>query len=76
MPSIVRALARQLKEKSVKTRVGVFGVLRKLMDVAPEAAAAHVAELVPGILTALAVCDRQSCLSSWLQHSHVLAGGL
>ncbi|KAG2500009.1 hypothetical protein HYH03_002291 [Edaphochlamys debaryana] len=54
VPSIVKASARQLRDKSAKTRVGVFGgVLRQLVAVAAPAVAGQVEALVPGVLAAL-----------------------
>ncbi len=59
VPAVVKAAAKQLGEKSVKTRVGVFGVLRELLGVLPDSLAQHVAALLPGVLHALQVCGTQ-----------------
>ncbi|KAI3438733.1 hypothetical protein D9Q98_001153 [Chlorella vulgaris] len=53
IPLVMRAVARQLKHKSAKTRVGVFRVLLELVGVAPDAVGEHVGELIPGIQAAL-----------------------
>lgn len=53
--TIVRASARQLRDKSPKTRVGVFGVLRQLVAVRPGDMAGQVDALAPGLLAALNV---------------------
>ncbi len=53
--TIVRASARQLRDKSAKTRVGVFGVLRQLVAVRPGDMAGQVDALAPGLLAALNV---------------------
>lgn len=49
IPAIVKALHKQLKEKSVKTRQGCFSVLTELVLVYPGALAEHMPALVPGI---------------------------
>ncbi|CAI7847651.1 unnamed protein product, partial [Closterium sp. NIES-53] len=53
MPRIVRSLNRQLKEKSLKTRVGVFSVLKELVHVLPSCLRELIALLIPGIQKAL-----------------------
>uniref|UniRef100_A0A8C4N8T2 Cullin-associated and neddylation-dissociated 1 n=1 Tax=Eptatretus burgeri TaxID=7764 RepID=A0A8C4N8T2_EPTBU len=53
VPSIVKALHKQLKEKSVKTRQGSFNLLTELVNVLPGALADHVPALVPGIVFSL-----------------------
>jgi len=49
VPSIVSALHRQLKEKSIKTRQGAFQLLTELILVIPGALSPHVPLLIPGI---------------------------
>ena len=49
VPRVVKAISRQLKEKSVKTRVAAFNCLRRLVSTLPRCLAEHVAALVPGI---------------------------
>ena len=49
VPSVVRALHRQMREKSIKTRQGCFALLTQLMVVLPGALTDHLAALVPGI---------------------------
>jgi len=53
VPRIVKAASRQLKEKSVKTRVAVFNCLRNLVSTLPGCLSDHAAILVPGIDKAL-----------------------
>lgn len=53
IPAVIRAVAKQLRSKSAKTKVGVFRVLLELVAVAPDAVGSHVAELLPGIQAAL-----------------------
>ena len=54
--AILKAAARQLKEKSVKTRSGIFLALRELVLVLPEACTADsIGLLLPAILQALKV---------------------
>ncbi|XP_035214585.1 cullin-associated NEDD8-dissociated protein 1-like [Stegodyphus dumicola] len=47
--NIIRALHRQLKEKSIKTRQGCFFVLTELVTVLPGALSEHMPALIPGI---------------------------
>jgi len=53
VPRVVKAISRQLKEKSVKTRVAAFNCLRQLVSTLPGCLAEHAATLVPGIDKAL-----------------------
>lgn len=53
IPSIVKALHRQLRDKSVKTRQGCFVLLTALVNVLPGALDEHVGSIVPGILYSL-----------------------
>jgi len=52
--NIVKALHRQMKEKSIKTRQGCFSLLTELILVLPGALASHMNLLVPGIQFSLA----------------------
>lgn len=54
--TMLRAAAKQLSDKSPKTRMGMFTVLRTLVGVLPGSVADHVGMLVPG----------GSSWSSWL----------
>ena len=58
VPQIVKALHRQMKERSVKTRQGCFQLLTELILVAPGVLAAHIPSLIPGIQFSLS--DKQS----------------
>ncbi|XP_068647216.1 cullin-associated NEDD8-dissociated protein 1 [Aristolochia californica] len=53
VPKIVRSLNRQLREKSIKTKVGAFSVLKELVVVLPDCLADHIGSLVSGIEKAL-----------------------
>eukprot|EP01018_Ginkgo_biloba_P019172 Gb_04165 [translate_table: standard] len=53
VPKLVKSLNRQLREKSVKTKVGAFSVLKELVVVLPNCLAEHIGSLVPGIEKAL-----------------------
>ena len=53
VPRVVKAISRQLKEKSAKTRVAAFHCLRQLVSTLPGCLAEHAAALVPGIDRAL-----------------------
>ncbi|XP_030444160.1 cullin-associated NEDD8-dissociated protein 1-like [Syzygium oleosum] len=50
---IVRSINRQLREKSIKTKVGAFAVLKELVVVLPDCLADHIGSLIPGIEKAL-----------------------
>ena len=47
--TIMKALHRQMKEKSIKTRQGCFSLLTELIHVLPGALATHMDLIVPGI---------------------------
>ncbi|NXU53251.1 CAND1 protein, partial [Turnix velox] len=54
VPNIVKALHKQLKEKSIKSRQGCFSLLTELANVLPGCLAAHIPALVPGVVFSLA----------------------
>ncbi|KZV43714.1 hypothetical protein F511_00265 [Dorcoceras hygrometricum] len=58
VPKIIRSVNRQLREKSIKTKVGAFSVLKELVIVLPDCLADHIGSLTPGIEKAL--CDKSS----------------
>jgi len=49
VPNIVKALHRQMKEKSIKTRQGCFALLTELILVLPGALATHMEHIIGGI---------------------------
>ncbi|WOL01566.1 cullin-associated NEDD8-dissociated protein 1 [Canna indica] len=53
VPKIVKSVNRQLREKSIKTKVGAFSVLKELVVVLPNCLAEHIGSLVSGIEKAL-----------------------
>uniref|UniRef100_A0A8C6YIV1 Cullin associated and neddylation dissociated 2 (putative) n=1 Tax=Naja naja TaxID=35670 RepID=A0A8C6YIV1_NAJNA len=53
VPNIIRALHKQLKEKSVRSRQGCFTLLTELANVLPGCLADHIPALVPGIVFSL-----------------------
>ncbi|KAG2704350.1 hypothetical protein I3843_05G001300 [Carya illinoinensis] len=53
VPKIVRSITRQLREKSIKTKVGAFSVLKELVIVLPDCLADLIGSLIPGIEKAL-----------------------
>ncbi|KAK1577329.1 hypothetical protein Q3G72_020732 [Acer saccharum] len=55
VPKIVKSINRQLREKSIKTKVVAFSVLRELVVVLPDNLANHIGSLIPGIEKALNV---------------------
>uniref|UniRef100_A0A8C0G2K4 Cullin associated and neddylation dissociated 2 (putative) n=1 Tax=Chelonoidis abingdonii TaxID=106734 RepID=A0A8C0G2K4_CHEAB len=54
VPNIIKALHRQLKEKSIKSRQGCFSLLTELANVLPGCLADHIPALMPGIIFSLA----------------------
>ncbi|XP_031461113.1 cullin-associated NEDD8-dissociated protein 1-like isoform X4 [Phasianus colchicus] len=48
VPNIVKALHKQLKDKSTKSRQGCFSLLTELANVLPGCLAEHIPALVPG----------------------------
>ncbi|GAB4848565.1 Cullin-associated NEDD8-dissociated protein 1 [Ancistrocladus abbreviatus] len=53
VPKIVKSVNRQLREKSIKTKVGAFSVLKELVVVLPDCLADQIGSLIPGIEKAL-----------------------
>ena len=53
VPNIVKALHRQMKEKSIKTRQGCFSLLTELILVLPGSLATHMDQIIPGIQLSL-----------------------
>ncbi|KAJ7002205.1 hypothetical protein NC653_012304 [Populus alba x Populus x berolinensis] len=53
VPKIVKSINRQLREKSIKTKVGAFSVLRELVVVLPDCLSEQIGSLIPGIEKAL-----------------------
>ncbi|NWY72366.1 CAND1 protein, partial [Erithacus rubecula] len=73
VPSIIKALHKQLKEKSIKSRQGCFSLLTELASVLPGCLADHIPALIPGIVFSLA--DKSSSSSmriDTLSFLHVL----
>lgn len=53
VPKIVKSINRQLREKSIKTKVGAFSVLKELVVVLPDCLADQIGSIIPGIEKAL-----------------------
>ncbi|KAI1900005.1 hypothetical protein AGOR_G00067760 [Albula goreensis] len=53
VPMVVKALHKQLKEKSMKSRQGCFCLLSELANVLPGALGEHIPILIPGIVYSL-----------------------
>ncbi|CAG2112251.1 unnamed protein product [Medioppia subpectinata] len=53
VPSIVKSLHKQLREKSIKTRQSCFSLLSELVSVLPGALTEHISNLIPGVLYSL-----------------------
>ncbi|KAL8237397.1 hypothetical protein R6Q59_018478 [Mikania micrantha] len=49
VPKVVKSINRQLREKSIKTKIGAFSVLKELVVVLPDCLADHIGLLIPGI---------------------------
>ncbi|XP_071111936.1 cullin-associated NEDD8-dissociated protein 1-like [Haliotis cracherodii] len=49
VPDVIKAIHKQLKEKSIKTRQGCFSLLTELVLVLPGALTDHLTALIPGI---------------------------
>ncbi len=49
IPQIVRAIHKQLREKSIKTRQGCFSLLTEMVQVLPGALTDHLTAIVPGV---------------------------
>ncbi|KAL8208860.1 hypothetical protein R6Q57_008272 [Mikania cordata] len=58
VPKVVKSINRQLREKSIKTKIGAFSVLKELVVVLPDCFADHIGSLIPGIEKAL--CEKSS----------------
>ncbi|XP_051766972.1 cullin-associated NEDD8-dissociated protein 2 [Ctenopharyngodon idella] len=53
VPTIVKALHRQLKEKSIRSRQGCFSLLTEMANVLPSQLGEHIPVLIPGIIFSL-----------------------
>ncbi|ROI83697.1 Cullin-associated NEDD8-dissociated protein 1 [Anabarilius grahami] len=53
VPTIVKALHRQLKEKSMRSRQGCFSLLTEMANVLPSQLGEHIPVLIPGIIFSL-----------------------
>jgi len=62
VPLIVKALVKELKGKSLKTRPGVFQLLVEFVTVLPGVLSDHVKELIPGVENALGEKNTSSAL--------------
>ncbi|NXS64618.1 CAND1 protein, partial [Pandion haliaetus] len=73
VPKIVKALHKQLKEKSIKSRQGCFSLLTELANVLPGCLADHIPALIPGIVFSLAdKCSSSNMRIDTLSFLHVL----
>ncbi|XP_062843034.1 cullin-associated NEDD8-dissociated protein 2 [Trichomycterus rosablanca] len=53
VPTVIKALHKQLKEKSMKSRQGCFNILTEMAIVLPGALGEHIPALIPGIVYSL-----------------------
>ncbi|NXE40131.1 CAND1 protein, partial [Ptilorrhoa leucosticta] len=73
VPNIIKALHKQLKEKSIKSRQGCFSLLTELASVLPGCLADHIPALIPGIVFSLAdKCSSSNMRIDTLSFLHVL----
>nr|XP_020443436.1 cullin-associated NEDD8-dissociated protein 1-like [Monopterus albus] len=73
VPVIVKALHRQLKEKSIRSRQGCFSLLTELAHTVPGALEQHIPALIPGIVFSLTDKSTSSTLRiDSLSFFHVL----
>eukprot|EP01111_Echinosteliopsis_oligospora_P003334 TRINITY_DN1530_c1_g2_i4.p1 TRINITY_DN1530_c1_g2~~TRINITY_DN1530_c1_g2_i4.p1 ORF type:complete len:1241 (+),score=375.18 TRINITY_DN1530_c1_g2_i4:377-4099(+) len=52
-PKIVQGLTKELSQKSVKTRVGAFALLKELVSVRPGVLTSQISAVIPGIVFSL-----------------------
>ena len=53
VPSIVKALSKQMKERSLRTRQGCFTLFTSLVTILPGALDSHMDVIIPGVLFSL-----------------------
>jgi cullin-associated NEDD8-dissociated protein 1 len=53
VPGIVKALSKQLKERSLRTRQGCFALFTSLVSILPGALDTHMEVIIPGVLFSL-----------------------
>jgi len=53
VPTIIKAMYKQMQEKSIKTRQGCFALLTELVNVLPGALTNHIQLIIPGVLYSL-----------------------
>ncbi|KAM6980352.1 cullin-associated NEDD8-dissociated protein 2 [Aplochiton taeniatus] len=53
VPAVVKALHKQLREKSIKSRQGCFCLLTELANILPGALGEHIPALIPGVVYSL-----------------------
>lgn len=59
MACLMKSLSKQLKEKSIRTRIGAFVVLREVIATMPKSIAEYSGLFVNGIKRALSVSIHQ-----------------
>ena len=68
VPSIMKAAVKQLRDKSIKTKQGMFAALQELVSVTPESLGPFIPQVMPGIQAALQVHFYPPLLSSINQY--------
>ncbi|XP_053530044.1 cullin-associated NEDD8-dissociated protein 2 [Ictalurus punctatus] len=73
VPTVIKALHKQLKEKSMKSRQGCFSILTEIAIVLPGSLGEHVPALIPGIVYSLTdKCASSNMKIDALSFLHVL----
>uniref|UniRef100_A0A8B9JT75 Cullin-associated and neddylation-dissociated 2 (putative) n=1 Tax=Astyanax mexicanus TaxID=7994 RepID=A0A8B9JT75_ASTMX len=76
VPTVIKALHKQLKEKSMKSRQGCFSILTEMANVLPGALGEHIPNLIPGIVYSLTDKSTSSNMKiDALAFLHVLLSG-
>uniref|UniRef100_A0A8B9JT49 Cullin-associated and neddylation-dissociated 2 (putative) n=1 Tax=Astyanax mexicanus TaxID=7994 RepID=A0A8B9JT49_ASTMX len=74
--NVIKALHKQLKEKSMKSRQGCFSILTEMANVLPGALGEHIPNLIPGIVYSLTDKSTSSNMKiDALAFLHVLLSG-
>ncbi|KAM9443780.1 cullin-associated NEDD8-dissociated protein 2 [Clarias gariepinus] len=73
VPTVIKALHKQLKEKSMKSRQGCFSILTEIAIVLPGSLGEHIPVLIPGIMYSLTdKCASSNMKIDALSFLHVL----
>ena len=56
-PDVLKASLKQLRDKSLKTRTGILILLKELLATLPDNQISNVDQLLPGVISAINVCN-------------------